>query len=256
MKKKFDLRIIAIITILMMGICGCTINNTKSPNNIDSKVTLNERQKSILAEEGLPTDYEELNRTQKAAIVAIEEMLEAIETKYGMEFCYAGYIQANVLESETLIAYPAGGTASIDSFSITRSSDGTLTDDYMNVALRAGYSELVLSLAKDTLSSENVKVFVEVTKTTLTSVPDTEEQLVGNVEGISLIFIDGSIMSSEQFGTFVSSMKQIFEEKQMYGTVNIILLNDDTLKNLAQNNYTDYLDPSCYTERDSIHIKK
>lgn len=107
---------------LMLGGCG-----TEKNEEIDSKITLNERQKSILAEKELPTDYEELNITQKAAIVAIEEMLEAIETKYDMEFCYAGYIEASVLEPETLIAYPAGGTASIDSFSVIRSSDGTVT---------------------------------------------------------------------------------------------------------------------------------
>ena len=256
MKKKFDLRIIAIITILMMGMCGCTMNNSKSSDNIDSKVTLNERQKSILAEAGLPTDYEELNRTQKAAIVSIEELLSYIESKYDMEFCYAGYIAASVLEAERLIVYPAGGTRSTDCFSITRSADGTITDEYMNVALRAGYSELVLSLVEDALTSENAKVFVKVTETTLTSVPDDIDQLTGNVEGISVIFVDGSVMSGEQFESFVSSIKQVLEEKQMYGTANIILLNTDTLRYLTQYNYTDYLDPSCYTERESINIKK
>ena len=173
-----------------------------------------------------------------------------------MEFCYAGYAEASVLESERLIAYPAGGIMSTDSLSVSRSADGTITDEYMNIALRAGYSELVLTLVKNELASENVKVFVEVTKTTLTSVPEENNQMVGNVEGTSVIYVDGSVISNDQFDSFVSSVKQALEKKQLYGTAQIIFLKADVFKYLTDYNYTDYLDSEYYTERKSISIQK
>ena len=265
MKRNCQRLFLAILIIIItIGVCGCDMNNNptvgsesgNNASNMPENVELNSRQIQILEDQGLPQNYSELLFSQKKAIVAIEELLSYVESKYDIEFCYAGYVEASVLEAERLIVYPAGGTESTDCFSITRSSDGTITDEYMNVALRAGYSELVLSLVEDALISENAKVFVDVTKTTLTSVPDDIDQLKGNVEGVSVIFVDGSVMSGEQFESFVSSVKQALEEKQMYGMAHIILLNKDTLKYLTQYNYTDYLDPECYTERESIHIKK
>ncbi len=265
MKKNRQRLLLLILTIIItIGVCGCDMNNNSTArnesgnntSNVSENVELNNRQLQILEAQGLPQNFRELSSSQKKAIVSIEELLSSAESKYGMDFCYAGYVEASTLESEKVIAYPAGGTESTDSFLILRSSDGTITDEYMNVALRGEYSELILMLAKDALSSENTKVFVEVTNTALTSIPDDIDQLVGNVEGTSVIFVDGSDVSEEQFEFFVSSIKQALEEKQLYGTAQIILLNADTIKYLTQYNYTDYLDPECYTDRESISIKK
>ena len=114
----------------------------------------------------------------------------------------------------------------------------------------------MLTLVKNELASENVKVFVEVTKTTLTSVPEENNQMVGNVEGTSVIYVDGSVISNDQFDSFVSSVKQALEKKQLYGTAQIIFLKADVFKYLTDYNYTDYLDSEYYTERKSISIQK
>ena len=82
--KKIKVMSIVVVFNIMIGVCGCSMVNveltgdTKSTSNVKSSastksnVILNERQKSILAEEGLSTDYNELTWTQKEAIVAIE----------------------------------------------------------------------------------------------------------------------------------------------------------------------------------------
>lgn len=265
MKKKSQRLLLLILTIIItIGVCGCNMDNKpttgnesgNNTSNVGENVELNSRQIQILKDQGLPQNYSELSDSQKKAIISIEELLTSIESKYNMEFCYAGYAEASVLESERLIAYPAGGIMSTDSFSVTRSADGTITDEYMNIALRAGYSELVLTLVKNELASENVKVFVEVTKTTLTSVPEENNQMVGNVEGTSVIYVDGSVISNDQFDSFVSSVKQALEKKQLYGTAQIIFLKADVFKYLTDYNYTDYLDSEYYTERKSISIQK
>ena len=88
MKKHFGFGLIVSLLILMMGVCGCTMNNSDLPNNTESEVSLSQRQKDILAEQGLSTEYTELSASQQKAIVAIEEMLVYVEKKYNTSFSY------------------------------------------------------------------------------------------------------------------------------------------------------------------------
>ena len=91
MKRNVGFGLIVSLIILMMGVCGSTMNNSDLPSNTESKVFLTQRQKDILTEQGLSTEYTELSASQQKAIVAIEEMLSYAEKKYKTSFSYAGY---------------------------------------------------------------------------------------------------------------------------------------------------------------------
>ena len=51
MKRNVGLGIIVSLLFLTIGVCGCTVNNSDLPSNTESVVSLNQRQKDILAEQ-------------------------------------------------------------------------------------------------------------------------------------------------------------------------------------------------------------
>ena len=110
MKIVKKIMIIGMVLIIGIGVCGCGMkkNNSNESKNITLKskpeLVLNERQKEILEEVGLPTDAEKLDSSQQEAIIAIDEMLTAVEKKYNRSFSYSGYVEQGPLESEYLMA--------------------------------------------------------------------------------------------------------------------------------------------------------
>ena len=87
MKKHFNrIKLIAFIGVMTMLLSACA-NKGKGD---DTVVVLNQRQKDILAEQGLPTDYEKLTTAQKGAISAIERMLSYLEETHNEEFTFSG----------------------------------------------------------------------------------------------------------------------------------------------------------------------
>lgn len=110
MKKRFILLIICILVLTQLS--GCIIpqissisNKEKSETATVEPYTLNKRQKQILKDEGLPTNYEELDISQKMSIEAIEDTLEYLENKYkGETFTYSGYVLGQFMDKEHLIA--------------------------------------------------------------------------------------------------------------------------------------------------------
>ena len=92
MKIVKKIMIIGMVLIIGIGVCGCGMkkNNSNESKNITLKskpeLVLNERQKEILEEVGLPTDAEKLDSSQQEAIIAIDEMLTAVEKKYNRSF--------------------------------------------------------------------------------------------------------------------------------------------------------------------------
>lgn len=106
--------VLALICVLMLTVTACgtgsTGSDSKDRDNTEEtiQVELNQRQKDILADSGLSTEYEELNDSQKSAIQVIEAGLEYMEEKYGGTFCYVGYVPSGVLDQEQLTCYEEG----------------------------------------------------------------------------------------------------------------------------------------------------
>lgn len=245
-------KIVSLI-ILMMGVCGCTKNNSDLPSNTESEVSLTQRQTDILTEQGLSTEYTELSASQQKAIVAIEEMLSYAEKKYNTSFSYAGYIAQSSLEKEHMRAFTTSGDKETDSFTITK-TDAGYEDDYVNVAANAIYVAYVCDGIKAILPNTEIKVFAEITKTSLVEVPTVDTDLQGKVESSLGVFIDSTTFGVQDLSKFKTDFNEYLIEHQLYGIAQLILLKDGKIAYLTKYNYTDYLSEEHYAARETLYV--
>ena len=239
---------------------GCAQNKknnlkTKTYTISNEEISLTQRQKDILTEQVLPTEYTELSAAQQKAIAAIEEMLSFVEKKYNTSFSYAGYSAQSSLEQEHMRAFPTSGDKETDSFTITKTDDG-YEDDYINVATNAIYVDYVYDGIKTILPNTEIKVFAEITKTSLTEVPIIGADIQGKVEGSLLVFIDGATFNEEDLSKCKVDLNKYLTEHQLYGIAQLILLKDGEIKYPTKYNYTDYLSKEHYTVRETLYINK
>lgn len=254
---------------LILGVANlsaCSLNNKQSGVNKEESSSveekneeLNEWQKEFLKEQGLPTEYSELNLTQQLSVEAIYEMIMYLEDKYGIGFEYNGYVRPQILESEHMYAYPEGGDKEIDTFTVTREDDGTLTDDYPNIAVRPYYEQMVTDYVKEYFGSDKVKIFSTVTETSLEKLDNISEDVMkGNVYGNNTIFIDNSICTTkEELNKFANDYSMWLKEYEISSDSQIMLLYNPDITEVNRTNYTDYFGKDhievrliCYVEKD------
>ena len=114
--------------------CGIKAESDTEDNNhisYSGRTILNERQREILVQMELPTEYDELSASQQLAIQRIESMLTYLEDKYEPSFEYAGYIPASLDDEEELIVYqknPDGSNKRLISVKVDKS--GNYYDDF------------------------------------------------------------------------------------------------------------------------------
>lgn len=255
MKKKFSIGILSVLIFLIIGMCGCAMNNPDLPKNTKPKVSLSERQKSILAENGLPTEYDELLPSQRSAIVAIEEMLCYVEEKYDTTFCYAGYVAASPLEKEHMIAFQKSGNVESGRFTITKDGD-TYEDEYMNVAANEVFTSYLYENIKLFAPGAEFVIFAKITKTYLLKVPTIDSDFDGKIESSLMIFIDESTFKEENLKSFIEQFNEFMKEHKLYGIAQIILLKEGKLVHLTKYNFSSYLSEEHYISRETLYIKK
>ena len=253
MKKNIGYGIIIALLVLMVVLCGCRSNNFESSTNSEPEVTLSQRQIDILTEQGLPTEYTELSASQQKAIVEIENMLCYAEEKYNTSFSYAGYSPQTSLEQEHMRAYPTSGDEETDSFTITKTDIG-YEDNYMNVAANAMFVSYVYNGVKTLLPDTEIKVFAEITNTSLTEVPTVDTDFSGKVESSLWVFIDGATFSGRNLSDFKTDFNEYLTDHQLYGMARLILLNDNEIAYLTKYNYTDFLSDEHYVEQETLYV--
>lgn len=207
---------------------------------------LTERQKALLEEQGLPTEYDKLTDTQKNAIVSVEALLTYLEEKYGEEFCYLSYAEAGPLEEEHLEAYPASG-APTDVVTVYRTyEDETYhyEDDYGNIQVTPLYESVVRAFAAEHFSEDGIKVFSDIKAlaqdTEAQSI--TEEDILQSASAVTYIFISENICTEAQFQEFKDDCAQ-WIEANIRGTAAQICLR---LTDAAQ---WESVDPSDYEDK-------
>lgn len=238
---------------LIIGGCGCEMKKEK----IKQEPTLNEWQKEFLAEQGLPTEYSELNITQQLSVDAIYEMIMYLEEKYGIGFEYTGYVRPQILEKEYMTAIPEGGNAKTDTVTVTREDDGTFTDDYPNIAVRPYYEQMITDYIKDYFGSDKIKVFSTVTKTTIKDLSNiNEKSMKSNVYGVNCIFIENSICTLEEFKTFITEYAEWSKEYGCASTNRIMLFFNGNISGLTHSNFTDYYGKEHLAARYMCYVEK
>ena len=249
--------IIGTVLIIGIGVCGCGMkkNNSNESKNITLKskpeIVLNERQKEILEEVGLPTEAEKLDSSQQEAIIAIDEMLTAVEKKYNRSFSYSGYVEQGPLESEHLMAYPSDGNPRTDSFEV-RKTDNGYEDDYMNVAIRDDYAKYVEEIITSNLHNEHIRVFTEIYTTELTSVPENKQDYKGKVSSWKAVFL--YLTDNDEIPKYVQSIQEILKNENLKYDCEVIFLKEDVIDKLTEYNYEDYLSSDYYVQKEAVEV--
>jgi len=239
MKKSFVAFFICVIFI----ICG---SGCMGKSNIE----LNERQKQILEEVGLPSESEELTSSQQESIIRIEEMLSYLESKYDRKFCYLGYSNGSE-DSEWLTAYEEGGLKE-DIITVTVAEDGSFKDNYPWLYVKEVYANTVEKYIQDELNNKSVKAFVGVDagETTITDIDSiTEESINNKCDGRSMIFILGQY-NQDEIIVLAEDFSMWLKEKGISGGGQLVVVeNESDYSGINEFSYGDILSQNKYTVR-------
>ncbi len=194
-----------------------------------------------MAEE-LPTDYGQLNYTQQHAIKRIDIMLCYLEEKYGMEFSYAGYVPAGVMESEHLTAYPTAEGSEGGANLVTVKPDGdTFKDNYASKAIREYYESLCTAFVRNYFESEQAIVIDYRFSTSLNDLTEvTDENFRYKISTETLVFVSDTICDEEQMRAFAEAMKLWFEEHEIISDSRVSLIRDDDVTTITRDKIADY----------------
>lgn len=240
MNTKRRVYILFLIAIVMVGICGCKINLT--PNYeppTEKEVILNEKQKKILSQQGLPTEYDKLGEYQQDTIAAIGELLKYLEDKYGVEFEYLTYVPGGILEREQLLAYPLGGDKTFDIVTAERYG-GEITDDYVAVIMRYVLDKEIKDFVGKSFVMKDFKVFTETPHSDLDSLPVEISDLSGNFYGVCDIFIDSGNVKEAKFDKFVNKYIRWIKKNRYHGMYNLVFLKEGKIETITKKNYGNY----------------
>ena len=239
---------ISLTIVILMSFSACEkLSSQQSDLNIgDTDITiikgeetmeLTRRQIDILKLENLPTNYEQLNNSQKRSIIAIEELFSYLDAKYEITFEYVGYRAASNLDKETLIVKPEGGT-SADIVTVVR-NNGECIDDYATVYYRDAY-ELMLKNYISTSVSQ-VEVFSDLE--TAENVTDSND-LRPNVSATSGIYISQSAAQKINIRDYANIFGQWYVSNANGNSCSFSLyvIPDDIYWSITRFNRTNYSD--------------
>ncbi len=244
--------LIFLITLfLMIGACGCTMSNINNSNENQGEVVLNERQREILIQQELPTEYNELTSSQKKIIVTIEEMLVYAENKYAISVKYISYTAKSWSDAEHVTMCTTDDSNHV--FSVTKTQDGYI-DDYIAVVAVKDYENYVLNAMKQLLPSKEIKAFSTITKTSLTAIPELANEFDGTTEAATWIFVDGATCSDTEFQSFINMSKGFLSEHSLYSSVQFIRLKDDVINQVEKVTFEDFLSDEFYYAREIVYI--
>jgi len=266
MKKYIFLVITVILIILLALLSGCSVVVTKVDPTAPTKeaaireetkatkpvVILNERQIKILRDCDLPTDYDELNYTQKKAIVAMEEMLQYADEKYNDTFCYEGYVAKGPLEEEHMYAYPKGKSHLV--FTITRTEDG-FEDNYMTKAVHDDLITYLVELFEPINNGSKARLFIDhIGRVDLEKIPTDYSKFDGNISFNLTLMVDGATCTEEQIIELQNRVANTLLEHKLYGRIQFVLLEKGCYEELNSYTYTQFLGNHNYSYRERIYL--
>lgn len=114
-------------------------------------------------------------------------------------------------------------------------------------------SQHASSYAKDILHTENVNAYFETTVSSLDSIPTKLSDVCGKVEGNLTIFTEEAI-DSEELSSVFDTYKRWLLQNELYGCVRLVLLQPDTIQNITEDNYSDYLSDEYYITKEEFTV--
>lgn len=225
-------------------LCGCSEVGT-------GKMTLNDRQKEILIEEGLPTDINELTDSQKESISRIEEMLTYVEEKYDKTFCYYGYSNGDEAEESLTVYEEIMGNGK--RFMITVDENGLFEDDYAWIYVQSIISEDITSYCKQKLGTEYVKCFVSSGSTILDKINNiSKADLKNNCTAWVMVFVYGDTFEANEVA---KQCGRYFVKNGISGGAYIITIgNKDDFNYISEYSYEMILKDNNYLSRVNVKV--
>ena len=114
----------------------------------------------------------------------------------------------------------------------------------------------MLSSAQRLVPDTQIKIYAEVTATSLTDISANEAAFDGTTEASLWIFLDGATFDEAKLEEFVPAFNAWMTDHELYGAVQIVLLKENTIAYLTKYNYTNYLSETHYICRENIYINK
>lgn len=236
MKKNIRVCALFFVIINVMWVSACAMNGNYDNNGIKveeetemtKRIVLNERQIGILEEAELPTDYYELNQSQKSAILCIEEMLVYLEDKYGETFCYDGYVPDGGVDPEYLTAYAEKDSKKriVTLYRKYENGEYVYEDDYQNILAEEDYKNALMSFISKYIDEKDYKLFVEIHE-----VDDnwTKESIISNTNSGNLIFINEDANSYVNINDFVNEYG-LWMQKQIKNRASLTVFRTQSAK--------------------------
>ena len=209
-------------------------SENNNENEADNMVELNERQISICEENNLPTDYNLLNAEQKKSIKRIEELLQYLDSKYKKHFNYVGYSDGGLLEDEWLEAYP-DEMNEYYAAKVTVDESGEITDDYCEVIASILLADDLQNFL-NTNCGNSFKVFAYDCRLSDNYVVDSVDELSGKAGATFTIFVKGK-NHTDDLNSYAQELTKWYEEKNIYGYANFIMLSDEYFDSVTIANY-------------------
>lgn len=261
LKRTLFYYVILLAALMCLAGCMAQSGTQLSSSNTDSQsvteetrdaTVLTERQKQILEEVGLPTDYDALTMKQKSSIQAIEEMLRYLETKYDDSFSYEGYVASSNLEKEHLIvrpeSYPHLGSVTV--YRTYESGAFVYLDDYSSLLAKPMYENAVDHWLSQSLDQEQYIVFSDISFANQTV---DEEHILSQASAATYVMIAQDACSEERLeaitNDYAAWLKEASAGQQSNVTI-LYLVSNEEFAGLNETNYMDRL-PEL---RNSVHF--
>ncbi len=159
MKKTKLFMIILGVTTLITG-CIPKIDLDQEKEE-EVEIVLTERQKEILSNEGLPTEYDELSIVEASNITYIEEMYTYLDEKYPeIKFNFHGYINGSNLDKQTLVVSPED--ADEGQFVEVVKEDDHYVDNYQEYLLTDDAEAAIITYFNTKYPELEIKVYCEI----------------------------------------------------------------------------------------------
>lgn len=231
--------------------CSTTTSQTKSRSGTNASQTeivnesLNEWQKGVLEAQGLPTDYDKLDVSQQIAIRRMYEMKKYLDDKYGIEFEYAGYIPAGLMEKEQFFAYPKelGTDGGRNYVTVKTDEKGEFTDDYVSASLRDKFEKMYNDFVQDYFNSDKAVVFISHFECDYEDISEMNDDYYDcKIHGQNQIFISDELCDAEKIKQFTADYYKWLYRKGIYGNARITVIYDRDFDSITLDNYTDFYD--------------
>ena len=241
MKKTNAVVAASMIALICLNSCGKTASQTTQTE------LLNDWQKEVLAAEGLPTEADELTDSQLKSIQRIYEMITYLNEKYNEEFIYAGYLEPESNQTETLYAYPRllGNDYGRNTVTVKATNDG-FSDDYSDRSIVDYAEEMANDFMKDYFDSDQVIAFFKVNACDIKK----NEVIDGDFQwklGVSdIIFVNEDICNSEQVEEFAVNYAKWLYEHELDGNHRINIIKDTDITKIQYNEIANLYDAQEY----------